>query len=157
SGAAVATAKDPPAGAAASRSTWQIVEADGTKHGPDETFQLEVVDPAPVAVGGKATFQLKVTPGKSYHVNTCDPGESDCSPYPVKLELTPPAEVQVAKAKLGLGDVAEIDKQHMVLAFDAVPGAAGSHTIAGKFKFAVCQEEACHPRKVEMQFVVAAK
>ncbi len=140
----------------AAKSSWQILDQEGP-HGPDDTFNLAISGPASVAPGATARFELTVTPGAAYKINVCDAGEADCTPYPVKLELSPPAGVSIAKPKLTQDDVSAMDKAHLVIAFEAVPDAAGAYAIPAKFKFAVCQAEFCKPRKLEMSFALAAK
>ncbi len=75
----------------------------------------------------------------------------------MSLKLTETEGVTLAKKALTKDDLTAFDKKHLVIEFKATANAAGSYTVPGKYKFAVCQEEACLPRRLDMWFVLAAK
>jgi hypothetical protein len=96
-----------------------------------------------------------VTPGKGYHVNT---------EYPVKLTLTSPAGVTLAKAEFlaggsakGKGDADVLDENQLAIAVKLTAAQSGSYTINGNFKFAVCDKDQCLAKKETIAIAVAAK
>jgi len=96
-----------------------------------------------------------VTPGRGYHVNT---------EYPIKLTLTQPDGLALAKATFvagghdnGKGDADALDEKQLAFAVKLTPAASGSYTINGSFKFAVCDKDQCLAKKETIAIAVAAK
>jgi hypothetical protein len=126
---------------------------DAFKLKADEgTLQIEV--PADAKAGTEVIAKVLVIPTDKYKVN---------KEFPTKLTLTPPAGVTIAKAELKAGGADESkgdadmfeDKQ---LAFSVkLTPQAGSHTVSGTFKFAVCDKDTCLAKKEQISIVVAAK
>jgi hypothetical protein len=137
-GSSKAPPKDPPAGSGAQ-----------TPEGAGDSFAMKLDQPAPVAPGAEAIARVTVTPTAGYHIN---------QDFPTKLELQPPAGVKVAKASLDGEDAEKMDEQVLVFAVHVTPSAAGSFTLPGKIKFAVCKgEEDCEPKRRDVSFTVAAQ
>jgi hypothetical protein len=121
---------------------------------PDEGT-LAVEAPADAKAGAEAVAKITVKPGKGFHVNT---------EYPIKLTLTPPSGVALAKADFaagghdkGKGDADALDEQNLAFAVKLTPSAGGSYTVSGKFKFAVCDANQCLPKKENISITLAAK
>lgn len=125
---------------------------DSFKLKPAEgTLAIEV--PAATA-GAKVVANIVVTPGAGFHVNT---------EYPTKLKLETATGVTFAKAELKAGgpskekgDAAEMTEQKLHFAVELTPAAAGSYTVNGSFKFAVCDKDQCLPKKEAIAIQVAA-
>jgi len=115
---------------------------------PDSSFQLSVEQPGEVAAGGEAVMRVRVTPGTGYKMN---------DEFPTKLTLEPPAGVKLAKTTLALSDAEKFDAHQLVFAVKATPEAAGTYTIGGKLKFAVCTDATCDPKKRDIAFAVTAR
>jgi hypothetical protein len=120
-----------------------------------EEGKLAIDSPADAKAGAEAIAKITVTPGSGYHVNT---------EYPIKLTLTSPAGVTLAKAEYiagghdkSKGDADALDEQQLVLAVKLTPAASGSYTINGNFKFAVCDKDQCLAKKETIAIAVAAK
>lgn len=127
----------------------------------DDSFQLVMQSPAPAAAGGASTATLVVTPGTGYVIN---------AQYDIKLTLTPPDGLSVAKtvqtvddAKTSKRSVDEDGTQVDVfdrLAFEIpmTAAAAGTYTLTGQLKFAVCAADAsdCEPKRRAVSFTVVA-
>jgi hypothetical protein len=120
-----------------------------------EEGKLAIEPPADAKAGAEAVAKITVTPGAGYHVNT---------DYPIKLTLTSPQGVTLAKAELtagghagGKGDADALDEKQLAFAVKLTPAASGSFTINGTFKFAVCDKDQCLPKKETIAIAVAAK
>lgn len=116
---------------------------------------LAVEPPADVKAGTEAVARITVKPGKGFHVNT---------EYPIKLILTPPSGVTLAKTDFaagghdkGKGDADALDEQNLAFAVKLTPAAGGNYTVSGKFKFAVCDANQCLPKKETISITLAAK
>lgn len=131
-------------GAADGGDTFKLKPAEGT---------LAIEVPAAKA-GAKVVANIVVTPGAGFHVNT---------EYPTKLKLETADGVTFAKAELKAGgpskekgDAAEMTEQKLHFAIELTPAAAGSYTVNGSFKFAVCDKDQCLPKKEAIAIQVAA-
>ena len=127
----------------------------------DARFKLKpeegklAIDPVSAKAGSEAVAHITVTPGSGYHVNT---------EYPIKLTLSPPAGVTLAKDKFiagghdkAQGDAAALDEKQLTFAIKLTPAASGDYTINGNFKFAVCDKDQCLAKQETIAIAVAAK
>jgi hypothetical protein len=120
-----------------------------------EEGKLAVTAPTDAKAGQEATAKILVTPQPGYHVNT---------EYPIKLTLTPPAGVAIAKPVLtagghdkAKGDADALDEQQLALSVKLTPAASGDYTVNGTFSFAVCDKDQCLQKKETIAIQVAAK
>jgi hypothetical protein len=127
---------------------------DRTRLQPTEG-KLAIDAPAEAKAGAEATAKITVTPGAGYHVNT---------EYPVKLVLNSTQGVTLAKAELtagghsqGKGDADSFDEKQLAFSVKLTPAAAGSYTVNGTFRFAVCDASQCLPKRENVAITVAAK
>jgi hypothetical protein len=120
-----------------------------------EEGKLAIEPPADAKAGAEAVAKIIVTPGSGYHVNT---------EYPIKLTLTSPAGVTLAKDRFvagghdkAVGDAAALDEKQLAFAVKLTPATSGSYTINGNFKFAVCDKDQCLAKQETIAIAVAAK
>jgi hypothetical protein len=111
------------------------------------------VDKAESAAGAETNVGLKVAPATGYHMST---------DFPIKLCLEAPAGVKLAKSEFNAGkgekgDADAFSEQSLAFAVKATAEKAGSYEIKGVFKFGVCDNESCHPKKQPVTITVAAK
>jgi hypothetical protein len=122
----------------------------------DSGFVLKADAPKPIAAGETAHFKLEVTPAEGRKINWCAAGEADCDPFPISLKLEPPDGLKVKKTQIGDDDVT-IDKKHIVIDIPVTATKAGSYEMPGIFKFAVCTDSECEPKRLEMAFLLGVK
>jgi hypothetical protein len=120
-----------------------------------EEGKLTIELPADAKAGGEAIAKIRVTPGSGYHVNL---------EYPVKLTLTQPDGVTLAKTTFvaggrdkSKGDADALDENQLALSVKMTPAASGSYTVNGTFKFAVCDVSQCLAKKETIAIALAAK
>jgi hypothetical protein len=120
-----------------------------------EEGKLAIEAPADAKAGSEAVAKILVTPGAGYHVNT---------EYPIKLTLTPPAGVTLAKDKFvagghdkAQGDADALDEKQLAISVKLTAASSGSYTINGNFKFAVCDKDQCLAKQETIAIAVAAK
>ena len=120
-----------------------------------EEGKLAIEPPADAKAGAEAVAKVTVTPSAGYHVNT---------EYPTKLTLTSPQGVTLAKTEFvagghdnAKGDADALDEKQLAFAVKLTPAASGSYTINGSFKFAVCDQNQCLPKRETIAITVAAK
>jgi hypothetical protein len=113
----------------------------------DKEYTLQI-DPEEGKVGQESKVSIRVIPQGEWHMNL---------QFPTKLEITPPAGVTVAKAKLAKDDAVKLDESSCEFAVALTPSEAGDKTFTGEFKFAVCIDDACVPKTEKLEFQVAVK
>lgn len=113
------------------------------------------IDPAQGKAGSEITAEIKVAPAPGYHVSM---------EYPVSLTLTPPDGVRLAKAQLSAGgrdgtagDAAAFSEKGLTFDVKATAEKPGDYQIKGLFKFGVCDQNSCHPKKQPITIALAAK
>jgi hypothetical protein len=116
--------------------------------------QLQIEVPVDAKAGAEVIAKVLVIPTDKYKVN---------KEFPTKLTLTPPAGVTIAKAELkaggadeSKGDADTFEDKQLAFSVKLTPQ-AGSHTVSGTFKFAVCDKDTCLAKKEQISIVVAAK
>ncbi|MCX5742496.1 MAG: hypothetical protein NT062_08375 [Proteobacteria bacterium] len=132
------------------------------KSGADERFRLKPSEgklaielPADLKPGTEASAKLTVTPAEGFKVN---------AEYPTKLSLQAPAGVTLAKSEFSgggadkaKGDADQLDEKGLVITVKLTATAAGSYTVNGTFKFAVCDHDQCLAKKETIALQIAAK
>ena len=127
----------------------------------DERFKLKAnegklaIAAADLKAGAEGAAKITVTPGEGFHVNT---------EYPIHLVLTPPSGVTLAKTEFSAGgsdkakgDAEQLDEKALILSVKMTAAAAGTYTINGTFKFAVCDHDQCLAKKEQIAIAVASK
>lgn len=132
----------PVDGGAGKTATVSESDADGDR------YDVVVTTPTDAAVGQRAVVSIKVEPKGVWHMNL---------EYPAALSVEAPGGVTMEKAAQKKADAKRLDENGAEFEVAFTPEEAGEKTFGGEFKFAVCQDEACHPVKESLQFVVAAK
>ena len=141
-----AKAKTGDAPEAAAKEDKKVKVVDGAAPSGDDRYALEIK--APDAESGKESkVTVRVVPKSPWHMNL---------DFPTSLKVDAPEGVAVAKADMKKGD-AQLDENACQFDVAFTPSAAGEQTFTGKFKFAVCQDEACSPVTEDIEFKVAVK
>jgi hypothetical protein len=111
-------------------------------------YTLSIEPPSDVAVGQPGVVKIKVLPKDPWHMNL---------EYPTKLAVAAPEGVTLAKPELGKADAIALTEEtcEFDVAFTAT--SQGEQAFSGKFKFAICQDEACSPVQEDIRFQVAVK
>ena len=147
------TASPEPAAAAKESAPTPAASADPCAN-DDPRFHVKpeeatlTIGSADGTAGSEATAAIKVVPAAGYHVST---------EFPMKLTLTPPAGVKLAKTELAKADADEFTEKSLALSVKATAEKAGSYEIKGCFKVGVCDKDSCHPKKQPITITVAAK
>lgn len=120
---------------------------DGEAAG-DKRYTLTIVPPDAAKPGEQGVVKVKVLPQGPWHMN---------HDYPTKLTVSPPDGVEVAKSEQKKGDAVAFTDENCEFDVAFTSNDAGDKSFSGKFKFAICQDEACSPVQEDIQFTVAVK
>ncbi len=144
-----ARAPTPPGpGATAPAAPEGAVPASGGSTEPDPSFHLATEQPAAVAAAAPATARLVVHPGPGLKMNL---------DFPTGLTLQPPAGVTLTKTAFAATEADAFDTKQLVYSVPMSAAAAGEYKVPGTFKFAVCDEGACYPKKRAVELLLTVK
>lgn len=132
------------AGAAAVIGTPEAIP-QGKNVGGDQSYTLTLDAPDRLASGAEGTVRVSVVPKQGWKMN---------KEFPTKLEVQVPAGVQVVKAEQRVADAERFDEGGATFAVKFKAGEAGAKAFQAKFKFAVCTDATCDPKKQELAWVV---
>ncbi len=144
-----ADGKDAAEGAKAQESAAddkKVKVVDGAAPSGDDRYALKIDTPEAES-GKESKVTVRVVPKEPWHMNL---------DFPTSLKVEAPQGVSVAKADMKKAD-AQLDEKACQFDVAFTPSAAGEQTFTGKFKFAVCQDEACSPVTEDIEFKVAVK
>lgn len=110
-------------------------------------YKVHVVAPESVAVGAQASAQIVLVPIDGYKVNR---------EFPTKLKVQAES-VTLPKAEQGIAEASSFDeKKGMTFDVPFATSAAGEKHFTATFRFAVCTETTCDPKREDLVWVVKA-
>jgi hypothetical protein len=125
----------------------KVKVVDGAAPSGDDRYALQIDAPEAKA-GQETTVTVRVVPKAPWHMNL---------DFPTSLKLDGvPSGVTLAKADLKKAD-AKLDESQCQFDVKLTAASAGDQTLTGKFKFAVCQDDACSPVTESVEVKVAVK
>lgn len=136
--------------AGAARPAAKPVEAvpAGKTVGGDDSYTLQLDAPESVASGATGTVRVSVVPKTGWKMN---------KDFPTKLEVQAPEGVEVVKAAQRVADAERFDDGGATFAVQFKAATPGAKSFQAKFKFAVCTDATCDPKKQELAWVVDVK
>jgi hypothetical protein len=111
-------------------------------------FVVEVKAPDGVSAGGEGVATITLTATGEYHLN---------KEFPTVLEVTAPAGVEVGKPKQGIDDAASFEAKTATWQVKFTSKDSGDKQFAASFRFAVCTETTCDPKKEALAWNVPVK
>ena len=137
--------------------------AGGAAKGPvadDVRFHLHAdegtltIDKASGKAGSELVSKISIKPASEFHVNT---------EFPVKLTLEPTEGLTFAKSEYtaggmnkAVGDASEFTEKGLDFAIKAIAAKPGTYEVKGTFKFAVCKDIQCFPKKQPITITIDA-
>ncbi|CAN5370034.1 hypothetical protein BH11MYX1_BH11MYX1_50690 [soil metagenome] len=104
--------------------------------------------------GSELVSTITIKPASEFHVNT---------EFPVKLTLEPTDGLTLAKSEFtaggmskAVGDAASFTEQGLAIAVKATAAKPGTYEVKGTFKFAVCKDIQCFPKKQPITITIDA-
>jgi hypothetical protein len=113
-----------------------------------ESYTIKLSVPDKVAKGAEAVVTVDVAPKTGWHLN---------KEFPTKLSVTAPDSVKVTKAVQTAADATVLTDNAGQWTVRFTAAAAGTQSFAGKFKFAVCTDTTCDPKREELSWKVAVE
>jgi hypothetical protein len=111
----------------------------------DPGYKLQITSP-PAKKAEKAHVRIQITPGAGFHVN---------KEYPASVVWTTvPGGVLVEKPKQTAKDAVKLTEEAAEFDVGYTASTAGSQTLLGDLKFAVCDKDSCQPKKEKLSVTV---
>lgn len=117
----------------------------GKTVGGDESYTLTIDAPDRLASGAEGTVRVSVVPKKGWKMS---------QEFPTKLDVQAPAGVTVTKAEQRVADAERFEDGGATWAIKVKASDAGTKSFQAKFKFAVCTETTCDPKKQELAWAI---
>jgi len=111
-------------------------------------YTIKLSAPAQTTAGADATATVELLPKGSYHLN---------KEFPTKLTATAPADVKLKKDTQTIADAVTYSEKSGKWVFEFKTTAAGSKAFSCKFKFAVCTDTTCEPKKEDLAWNVTVQ
>lgn len=113
-------------------------------NGGDTSYNLMLDVPPNVKSGSEGVVAVTVVPTKGWKMN---------KEFPTRLKVTPPAGVSVDKNQQSIDDAAFAEKKlEFKVKFKA--DSTGAKNFAADFRFAVCTDATCDPKRQKLAWVV---
>jgi hypothetical protein len=106
------------------------------------------VDTPEAKAGAESKVKIRVVPKGKWHMNL---------DFPTSLKMEAPEDVKLAKANQKKKDAIKLDAGQIEYDVAFTAAQAGEKDFTGKFKFAICIEEACAPVTEKLAFKVTVK
>lgn len=113
--------------------------------GGDQNYEVKI-EKGDAKVGEETLVKVTVVPQGGWHMNL---------DYPTSLEMETPAGVDLVNAKQKKDDALKLDDESAEYGLTFTCSEAGEKDFKGKFKFAVCADDACQPITEDIDFKVA--
>lgn len=113
-----------------------------------EAYTIKLSAPAQTTSGADASATIELVPKGSYHLN---------KEFPTKLTAAAPADVKLKKDTQTIADAVTYNEKLGKWSFEFKTSAAGDKAFTCKFKFAVCTDTTCEPKKEDLAWNVSVQ
>lgn len=126
----------------------EVMEVGNTTLAETDTYLVKADVPGEVAAGGDGVVTINLTPKTGWKIN---------QEFPTKLAIKAPEGVKIGKESQAAGDAAKFSEKVAVFKVDFHADSAGAKEFAGDFRFAVCTDTTCDPKKTTLAWSLNVK
>lgn len=116
-----------------------------SKGGADTSYSINLDAPTSVAQGSEGVVRVNVIPGTGWKMNR---------EFPLRLQVKAPAGVTVVKDAQSLEDAEKFEDKGATFAVKFKADSPGKKSFEADFKFAVCTDATCDPKRQTLAWVV---
>ncbi len=106
-----------------------------------DTYVVHASFPAGAKVGAESPVTIRLTPKTGWKIN---------QEFPTKLKVVVPEGVAMEKDTLAASDAGTFSEKNAVFVLKVNPATAGAKEFSASFRFAVCTDATCDPKKAEL-------
>ena len=114
----------------------------------NENYVIEAVTQGTPTVAQEGEVEIRLVPRNGYHVN---------AEYPIRLRVTPPAGVTLARAEFDKAAAKEFGDPRAIFGVRFTPAAAGEASFTADFRFSVCNPQTCLLPQENLRWSVTAQ
>jgi hypothetical protein len=111
-----------------------------------DTYVVSASVPASSKMGAEAVVTINLLPKTGWKIN---------QEYPTKLKVTVPEGVAIAKDTLAATDAGTFSEKTALFEVKLNPSSTGSKEFTAEFRFAVCTDATCDPKKADLAWKLA--
>ena len=106
-----------------------------------DTYVVSASVPESSKMGAESVVTINLLPKTGWKIN---------QEYPTKLKVTVPKGVAIAKDTLAAADAGTFSEKTAVFEVKLNPSSTGPQAITAEFRFAVCTDATCDPKKADL-------
>jgi hypothetical protein len=126
----------------------KVLAVGSTTLAETDTYVVNANVPATAATGADTVVTINLTPKTGWKIN---------QEFPTKLKVTPPEGVTLASATQGASDADKFSEKAAVFNVKFNATSAGPKSFTADFRFAVCTDATCDPKKAALAWNLDVK
>ena len=123
----------------------KVLEVGGTVLAETDTYIVKADVPASLVSGAEATVTINLLPKTGWKIN---------QEFPTKLKITAPEGISVNADTQSAKEAEKFTEKQAVFKVSCSPEGAGPKQFAADFRFAVCTDATCDPKKAELAWTL---
>lgn len=126
----------------------KVLEVGGTVLAETDTYIVKADVPADLASGAEAVVTINLLPKTGWKIN---------QEFPTKLKIKAPEGIKLNGDSLSAAEAETFSEKQAVFKVSCSPEGAGAKEFAADFRFAVCTDATCDPKKAELAWTLNVK
>ncbi len=146
--AAIAAPGEKKITAVSANGETKVLSVGGAVLAETETYIVKADVPAEVASGSEAVVTINLLPKEGWKIN---------QEFPTKLKVTAPDGITLKADSQTASEAASFDEKQGQFKVSCSPEGAGEKAFKADFRFAVCTDATCDPKKAELAWTLNVK
>jgi hypothetical protein len=126
----------------------KVLEIGGTVLAETDTYIVKADVPADLASGAEAVVTINLLPKTGWKIN---------QEFPTKLKIKAPEGITLSADSQGAAEAESFTEKQALFKVKCSPEGAGAKEFAADFRFAVCTDATCDPKKAELAWTLNVK
>ena len=114
----------------------------------DQSYQVKLDVPGSVAKDAQGVVRVTIVPSEGWKMN---------KEFPTRLKVQAPEGVSLAKEQQSLSDAEKFADKELTFAIRFTPASTGKKSFNADFRFAVCTDATCDPKKEKLAWAIDVK
>mgnify|MGYP003632308623 CR=1 FL=1 len=126
----------------------KVLEVGGTVLAETDTYIVKADVPTDLASGAEAVVTINLLPKTGWKIN---------QEFPTKLKIKAPEGITLNAESQGAEQAESFTEKQALFKVSCTPEGAGAKEFAADFRFAVCTDATCDPKKAELAWTLNVK